>query len=109
MLICGIVGSEQVQLPRIAGHAPGGHTAHESQMIRYRRWLLKLSTTGGLYGRLYERRRVRWHDPSESTSSLAIWKPETLYLSRRKYSHWFPKEMPPRPCTSNPLDNFRSE
>ena len=40
MLICGIVGSEQVHLPRIADHAPGGHTAHESQVIRYRRWLL---------------------------------------------------------------------
>ena len=43
MLICGIVGSEQVHLPRIADHAPGGHTAHESQVIRYRRWLMNES------------------------------------------------------------------
>lgn len=39
MMICGIIGSSQAQLPKIAECAPGFGSKIESQVMRYGRWL----------------------------------------------------------------------
>jgi len=39
LLICGIVGSQHTQLPKVVEQTPGGRAADESVVMRFRRWL----------------------------------------------------------------------
>ena len=39
LLISGIVGSQQTQLPKVVEQTPGGRAADESVVMRFRRWL----------------------------------------------------------------------
>jgi hypothetical protein len=39
LLICGIVGAQQAQLPKIVEHTPGGRASGESVVMRFRRFL----------------------------------------------------------------------
>lgn len=39
LLICGIVGAQHTQLPKVVEHTPGGRACDESVVMRFRRWL----------------------------------------------------------------------
>ncbi|HEU5012298.1 MAG TPA: transposase [Roseiflexaceae bacterium] len=45
LLICGIVGAQHAQLPKIVEHTPGGRACDESVVMRFRRFLKHDETT----------------------------------------------------------------